>query len=170
MKNYYAGIGSRETPKDFLNLFTAVAIFLEKRGCILRSGHAHGADEAFEKGAINSEIYIPWYGFNGSNSALLPRGKSFEIAEKYHPRWDRLGQGAQKLMARNVYQVLGIDLKTPSKFVICWTPNGSGSGGTGQALRIAKDYNIPIFDCGNYVNAKEAVKPLKKFILDILGK
>lgn len=44
MKNYYAGIGSRETPKDFLNLFTAVAISLEKRGCILRSGHAPGAD------------------------------------------------------------------------------------------------------------------------------
>lgn len=51
-----------------------------------------------------------------------------------------------KLHARNCYQVLGADLRTPTQFVICWTPRGSGEGGTGQALRIAKAYNIPIFD------------------------
>ena len=33
-----------------------------------------------------------------------------------------------------------------SKFVICWTKNGKGTGGTGQAIRIAKGFGIPVFD------------------------
>ena len=52
-------------------------------------------------------------------------------------------------MARNSYQVLGRNLDDPVEFVICWTPGGSGSGGTGQAIRIAKDYQIPVFDLGS---------------------
>lgn len=59
-----------------------------------------------------------------------------------------LKDGAKKLQARNSHQVLGLDLNTPSDFIICWTKGGKGIGGTGQALRIAKAYNIPIFDCG----------------------
>ncbi len=59
--------------------------------------------------------------------------------------------------ARNCHQVLGCDLRTPSDFIICWTKNGKGLGGTGQALRIAKEYNIPIFDIGNY-NEIEIIK------------
>ena len=37
-------------------------------------------------------------------------------------------------MARNVHQVLGADLKTPVKMIICWTPDGSldGKGTTEQ--------------------------------------
>lgn len=170
MKNYYAGIGSRETPKDFQTLFTAVAKYLEAKGFTLRSGHAQGADYAFESGTKNCESYVPWYGFNGSKSQLLPSPKSFEIAEKYHSNWSCLKQGGQKLMARNVHQVLGLDLKTPSLFIICWTHNGSGSGGTGQALRIAKDYKIPIFDCGRYSSAVEAFPHLKKFVNSFINK
>ena len=45
-------------------------------------------------------------------------------------------------------QVLGEDCNTPSSFVLCWTPNGKEIGGTSQALRIAKHYNIPIINWG----------------------
>jgi hypothetical protein len=37
----------------------------------------------------------------------------------------------------------------PSRFVLCWTPEGSGSGGTGQALRIARHYGVQIIDAGS---------------------
>lgn len=50
---YYTGIGSRETPEDFLKLFTQVARYLEIKGFTLRSGHARGADYAFEKRSKN---------------------------------------------------------------------------------------------------------------------
>jgi hypothetical protein len=59
-------------------------------------------------------------------------------------------------MGRNAYQVLGMDLKTKSDFLVCWTVSGAtdlssneiirNSGGTGQAMRIAKAYGIPFFN------------------------
>jgi hypothetical protein len=51
-------------------------------------------------------------------------------------------------MARNAMQVLGPDLDTPSKVVVCWTKNGKTSGGTGQALRISLYHGVPIFNLG----------------------
>lgn len=172
--NYYAGIGSRETPKDVLIVFEKVAAFLSNNGFILRSGGAEGADKAFEIGCdgVNGkkEIYLPWKGFEGSNSDLIVNNpKAFKIAKQFHPYWYNLSQGAQKLQARNSHQVLGEDLNTPSKFIICWTKNGNGSGGTGQAIRIAKYWNIPIFDAGKYKDVDEMRRELKLFLNDFIN-
>jgi len=170
MNTYYAGIGSRETPKEIIELFESLGTYFAKKGLILRSGGADGSDKAFENGCdkVNGEkeIYLPWSGFNGSDSKLIVSNpKAFEIAEKYHPYWFNLKQGAQKLQARNSHQVLGKDLETLSAFVICWTKKGKGSGGTGQAIRIAKAYNIPVFDMGKHTDIQEIKVELKAFLL-----
>lgn len=150
---YYSGIGSRQTPDNICKQMVTFGKNMALKGLTLRSGHADGADKAFEYGCNiiggPKEIYIPWKNFNQSTSHLyeIPE-QAFLVAEQFHPAWNRLKQGAQKLMARNVCQVAGMDLNTPSLFVLCWTPNGSGSGGTGQALRIAKALKIPVFDLG----------------------
>jgi len=47
---YYAGIGSRSTPDNVLGIMEKLGIVLAKKGFILRSGGADGADKAFEKG------------------------------------------------------------------------------------------------------------------------
>ena len=169
--NYYAGIGSRETPIDILHLFKKVAYYLSQKEFILRSGGAKGADKAFEVGCDNfngqKEIYLPWPYFEGSDSNLIVKDpKAFEISEKFHPYWHNLSQRAKKLQARNSHQVLGLDLNTPSKFIICWTKNGKGSGGTGQAIRIAKVFNIPIFDAGSWNDIEEVRKELKLFLIE----
>ena len=172
--NCYAGIGSRETPESVLGIFKNIATYLANRGFILRSGGAKGSDSAFEYGCdkVNGlkEIYLPWKGFEGSNSNLIVEEgeKAYEIAKKFHPYWHNLSQGARKLQARNSHQVLGEDLNTPSKFIICWTKNGSGSGGTGQAVRIAKHYNIPVFDAGKYKDMDELKKEFKLFLMDVM--
>ncbi len=152
---FYTGIGARKTPKEILDLFVRIGKYLANEGFVLRSGGAKGTDHAFEKGCDLSngkkEIYLPWKGFEGSNSHLIVKDrKAFDIAKIFHPYWDSLKQGAKKLQARNSHQILGNDLNSPSKFVICWTEKGLGRGGTGQALRIAKHYKIPIFDAGEY--------------------
>lgn len=172
--NYYAGIGSRDTPINILSLFTQVGKFLANKGYILRSGHAKGADLAFEYGCDmangNKEIYIPWSGFGGSDSKLVVSDKrAFEIAEQFHPNWNALKQGGQKLQARNSHQVLGSDLETLSKFIICWTKNGTGQGGTGQAIRIAKHYNIPVFDAGKYKDIESVKEALKEFMKQFIS-
>ncbi len=158
----YTGIGSRETPSDVLQLMEHLAYDLAARGWTLRSGGAEGADSAFADGAWNArhahrgveapEIYLPWPKFNGIRTVLTmrdePQAEAFPIAARFHPAWDKVSRGGRALHARNVHQVLGPDVTAPllSRFVVCWTPDARRGGGTGQALRIAEHYNVPIFD------------------------
>jgi hypothetical protein len=164
----YAGIGSRETPADILSDMTAIATQLASQGWTLRSGAADGADHAFEQGAWDAamkpfgrpldrpEIYLPWASFNDGKRVMIgtryyilePQPEAYAIAAQHHPAWDRLTRGPRALHARNVHQILGPDVTAPilSSFVICWTKGGQGGGGTGQALRIAKHYDVPCFD------------------------
>lgn len=168
---YYAGIGSRETPTHVQEYFSSLAAFLATKEFTLRSGGAQGSDIAFEIGCDrvngNKEIYLPWKYFEKSNSNLIiSNPKAYEIAEQFHPYWQNLKDGARKLQARNSHQVLGMDLETPSEFVICWTKGGKGSGGTGQAIRIANHYGVPVFDAGAYENVDEIKTNLKAFLID----
>ena len=147
----YAGIGSRETPSDIIDTMETIGKYLAEAGHTLRSGHAGGADMAFENGCdtVNGDktIFLPWKGFNGSDSQFYTVStEAMELAMQYHPAWQRLTQGGQKLMARNAYQVLGYELDTPADFIVCWTVKGQKTGGTGQALRMAADYQIPVFN------------------------
>lgn len=146
----YTGIGSRETPTELKNDIKSIVEHLNKKGYTLRSGGAPGADSFFEEHAEKKEIYLPWRGFNGNTSLLFnPTPEAFEMAQKYHPNWGRLSHGAKKLMARNCHQVLGLDLKSPTDFIVCWTKDGKATGGTGQALRMAEDLKIPVYNLYN---------------------
>ncbi len=158
----YAGIGSRETPADVMEKMTEVAKILSETGWKLRSGGAPGADEAFEIGVrkngkidpSKAEIYLGWEGFQGKQSQngyiVKPATEGMiDLVKKFHPKPSALKSGPLALMARNGCQVLGNDLQTPADMVVCYTPEGSGSGGTGQAIRIAKAYSIPVLDLGH---------------------
>lgn len=144
---FYTGVGSRETPPEVCDRMTRAARYLADRGMTLRSGAAEGADQAFEAGAGAKEIYLPWRAFQSHKSTLYRQSEeAMELAAKFHPAWDALKMPVKRLMSRNVYQVLGLDLETPSRFVICWTKDGGASGGTGQAIRVAQAYNIPVLN------------------------
>lgn len=162
----YAGIGSRKTPDEVLQIFIYLGKVLAEKGFILRSGHAEGSDQAFETGCdlVNGkkEIYLPWKGFNNSDSKLFwISNEAMDLAKKYHPVFDRQTVGVKKLLARDGYQVLGYRLNDPTNMVICYTEFGKNKGGTSQAIRIANDYNIPVFNAGTYSN-------LDLFVDDVL--
>ena len=151
MMDTYSGVGSRETPNGVCTLMTETASYLAKRGYTLRSGAADGADKAFETGCDQAggvkEIYLPWKGFNGSTSRMYHvGGEALDLAAEYHPCFDKLGKAAKLLMARNGYQVLGSDLKSPVKFVVCWTLGARLTGEAAQAIRIALDRKIPVIN------------------------
>lgn len=166
---FFTGIGSRETPKWVGLVLSKFTNYMTSRGYVLRSGGAPGADTFCESGVTNTlikdsndfkEIYIPWKGFNGSDSNLYTLEDSEEviaIAENNHPAYKYLKPQVKKLMNRNVYQVLGKDLNTPSEFVICYTNDGCKShttrtnktGGTGLAISVASKNNVPIINLGN---------------------
>src|SRR5205807_1968611 len=70
------------------------------------------------------------------------------LAAQYHPQWKQLSVGERKLHTRNVAEVLGprLDRDEASVVAIVWTPGGRGQGGTGQAIRIARAYQVPVVD------------------------
>jgi hypothetical protein len=133
---YYAGIGARQTPEDVLKQMTILAHDLELDGYTLRSGGAAGADYAFAKGCANKEIY----------KAEHYTSAAMQHAQRYHPAWEGLSEYVKQLMARNSIILLGPALIDPVDCVICWTAGGKTVGGTGQSIRIATDYDIPIFN------------------------
>ena len=153
----YAGIGSRETPEDVLKLMETLGARLGALGYTLRTGGAEGADTAFMLGSPREllEVFVPWSGFVrhpdlAAACRVITHNPRYEdalaLAEAHHPRWQACSPGARKLHARNVAQVHGQDLETPSKFVVCWTKTGGAHGGTGQALRLAEAASVPIFN------------------------
>lgn len=161
-----AGIGSRKLqyyPVDQARVFQ-VAQLLAKRGWLLRSGGAEGADSVFES-AFHSlgapmEIFLPWNGFNGlfrDQRHIIPdfTEESENLMKHYHPKPDSLSGAAQKLMMRNGNQILGKDLDDPSDIVVCWTVSGKAEGGTAQAIRIAESLGVPVFNLRNRKDLNE---------------
>ena len=126
---------------------------LAERNGLLRSGGSPGADTAFEKGCDlaggRKEIFLPWRGFNGSDSPLFNTpAEAMEMAFRIHPGLDRRHWKVKKLRARNVCQILGPSLNDPSDLVIAWTESGLPSGGTATVLRIAEERGIPAINLG----------------------
>ena len=168
---YYTGIGSRNTPDSILRAFYEIGFRLG-HDFVLRSGRADGADSYFEKGAVDAggrcEIFLPWRDFQ-KNSALATcpayvfdslckqqRDAALASVNRYHPNPNALTSGAKKLMARNYCQLFGVAPDSEkSAFVICYTSDGLASGGTGQAMRMAEEAGIPVFNAHGYEDHPE---------------
>lgn len=163
MSHHYTGVGSRETPTEILKVMRDLAKYLAKRGMVLRSGAADGADTAFEEGCntvdpSRKQIFLPWEGFNGRKSReqgvfriedIYMQEKASEIAKHVHPAWDKVSRGARALHTRNVYQVLGPDLQSPSRFLICWAKvdkDREPKGGTRTAVMLARQSDVRTYN------------------------
>lgn len=167
MDKIYTGVGSRKTPNHVQHFFKDVARRLNAMGFTLRSGAASGADAAFQSGSIieQTEIWIPWKGFNGVYSDNLPSDAAFTLASSIHPAWNRLSDGAKKLHARNCHQVLGRNLDTPSTFLLCWTEYGKAIGGTATAIKLALNNNVPVLNFGKWTDTNAMNEALQDFLI-----
>lgn len=159
---WYAGIGSRKTPQEILDMQTRIARKLAALGWGCRSGGADGSDKAYEAGAGDAkQIFVPRDHYKGYRQIYPIPDEAYEMVGRFHPAWAYLNDEKKAmisdLMARNAQQILGPTLHEYSEFVSCWTPDGiedgkfrtSKSGGTGQAISIASAYGIPVFNLGN---------------------
>ncbi len=163
---YWTGVGSRRAPKESQPVMTAFARAMAAKGSILRSGAAPGPDTWFEDGVADPalrRIYVPneSFGNRKRSEIIVPKQvnlmrwlKACSIAESLHPLGRMMSQDVRDLMGRNVFQVLGDDLKTPSKFLVCDAPDPvfddqgrviDVDGGTGMAVRIAVLHNVPVY-------------------------
>ena len=154
----YAGIGSRKTPPYVLNIMTQIAVVLAKKGYVCHTGACIGADQAFAEGALQGggqvHLLLPWSGYesnwvqtlNGSVTTQVYNPATdvaaTESVKNYHPAFNHLSRPVVALHARN-YLIIN-----QAEFCVCWTPDGLSSGGTGQAIRIAQDAGIPVYNLG----------------------
>ncbi|UUW39759.1 hypothetical protein VP14_072 [Vibrio phage VPMCC14] len=125
------------------------------------------------------EVYLPWKDFNGRDSSkegyytldrLGNQCDAEKLASKIHPKWNLdlkiesgeiikpknwspMKQGAKKLHTRNIYQVQGLDLNTPSRFILCWAEpkykdrrTEEVKGGTGTAVKLGINNGVEIIN------------------------
>lgn len=137
----YAGVGARATPGVILQTMSAIAMQLAMRGWGLWSGGAKGADKAFEQGCdmMRGRKVI---------RTATEWQPAMDHAARFHPSWDACKPAHRALHARNSLVMLGDGLDDPVRFVVCWTEGGAVAGGTGQALRIAAAYGVPVWNLG----------------------
>ena len=138
MTKYFAGIGSRKTPQNILELITTIAQVLATKGYTLRSGGADGADKAFESGAILKEILRPKH--------ATPQ--AIQLAMSMHPNPNACNDYVRKLHGRNAQIILGPNLDTIVDFVVCYSKN-ENAGGTSLGIKIARQNSIPVFNIFN---------------------
>lgn len=129
---------------------------LESMGYTLRSGNADGSDSYFASGVEeNAQIWLPWDNYNLDYQTKRPKHQyitidendkdAYDSVDEFHPAPQHLTPKSRLLMMRNYRILMGKDSPN-SEFVIAWTKDGKDSGGSGQLLRIAKHYDIPIFN------------------------
>lgn len=151
---FYAGIGSRETPDDILHLMYLLGRKLAIDGYVLRSGHAAGADLAFEKGCDS---------VNGRKEIFLAKHAtldSIEYSSSFHDAWDKCTDYVKQLHGRNAMILLGTELIVPVGFVVCWTSRGLDVGGTGLGIRIAHSNRIKVINLYHH----EWIVRIKKYL------
>lgn len=176
MTLFYAGIGSRDTPKEVLDQMRQFAYQAAKKGWVLRSGAAKGADSAFERGCDlaqgKKEIFLPWRSFERSQSPLFtPSERAHKLAKEIHPVHNKLGPIGKLLIARNMHQILGESLDSPVQCVVCWTADACESfttynqhtGGTGSAISLASLMDIPVFNVKTWFRADDAIDFIQTF-------
>lgn len=177
---FYAGIGSRSISKETTAAMCILANELNLMGYTLRSGNAKGSDQAFASGVQDekAQIWLPWEKFELEFQEAHPQHdyklmtkldvEAYDSVERFHPYYKQMEKGNatafynfMTFMTRNYRQVRGFN-EPDSEFVICWTHDGTDVGGTGQAIRIATHYNIPVFNL-YYMSISEVLKEIDKW-------
>jgi hypothetical protein len=165
----YVGTGNKDAPPEIIGQIKRLASELETFGFTVRVSGGDGCDETFEASAKDVELHLPWKGFAGKQSKSTfnsPMAKA--IARMFHPAYDGLNFRAQGFLAKNVRLVLGKDLNSYARFVLCWSEDGCESGESktsktgfvGHTIAIASGVKIPVFNLAK----PDAEKRLKQYL------
>ena len=167
----YAGIGSRQTPKQIIEMMKIIAILLAHDSHVCSTGACQGADQAFAEGALMAggpvQLHIPWKSYEQAWRAKLKGNirtcilndsdvEAYNSVSMFHPAFEKLSPSVKALHARN-YNIL-----KNSSFIVCWTENGQPIGGTGQAIRIATYFHLPIYNLGHKETLENMLAAIRK--------
>lgn len=178
LMGYCLRSGGAEGPDEFFELGTDLAIytmnkgekeiFLPWKGFRSNPSHLIGSihsPEIMKKMIEIASVYHP--GWNAEKFRAEQKGIPYKLEESY----EELTTTYKKMMARNVCQIQGINLDNNVKFVLCWTEDGvidrehrtKNTGGTGQAIAIASDLGISVYNLKREDHMLRIKEGLKKW-------
>lgn len=160
-------VGSRESLLKYAFPMMTIA-YTASESFVCRSGRAPGPDQWAQLAYIlryyaskvcHAEIYVPDNQFCNQFVNTFTKCNSWtytqydmklwdearDIARTIHEAWHNCSSFAKVLHTRNVFQVLGPDLNTPSKFcVFCANQvDNDVFGGTRTAVELCRRYDVP---------------------------
>lgn len=167
----YAGIGNKKTPENIINIIKIVAILLSHDKYVCATGACTGADQAFAEGTIMANgfvhLHVPWESYEiGWRSKLKGHIRTFVLKDDdveayntvaiFHPAYHKLSPSVKALHARS-YNIV-----KNASFMVCWTEDGQVTGGTGQAIKIATYFHLPIYNLGNEKTFNDMLTAIKR--------
>lgn len=169
------------------------------KGC--SSAFESGVNKAFRDGLVGSrpitpkanigeyplrEIFLPYRGYEGHQDdayyeydhALKSRIVGFIKNSKLGERFDKVQNPyLMKDYIVRVYQLLGIKLNQPSKFMVCWSPDGArtskevdfDSGHISISICLSEILNIQVFNLNNGLDNEKILEWMSKIKSEIRG-
>ena len=107
--------------------------------------------------SLKSYYLIPKEKYGTGSKGLYRQAMCLIHDKKIHKGWKNCDGWIMDLHNRNMFQVLGQDLKTLSNFTVCYTSGGEktyekthyGTGGTATAINASDLHNVEVFNLGN---------------------
>ncbi|MDF9399078.1 hypothetical protein [Vibrio sp. 1180_3] len=162
---YYSIFSNTTAPSEIRTVMYRVAASLADKGYVQRSG-GNSVEKPFISGATilsgseqKSKIMLPWDGFGdqriGSGNYVGNQKLAQQMAKRYLKGFNRLKPEQRLIVARQVYVLLGKELKQHSEFLLCYTDDGATSHIDTKnksfefILRLASNYGIRVFNFRN---------------------
>lgn len=154
----YAAISNDNAPPHVVEQFKKIVLDMEARGYTMRTSGNKGVEEIIESLVSSKEVHVAWKGFNQRETQFTRVDKAaIELVGTLHPAFNDLKDSVKTIIARYAHVILGKDLKSPVRCVVCWTEDGAESakektaktGYCGTPIQIASNARVPIFNLKN---------------------
>jgi hypothetical protein len=163
----YAGAGSKDAPEDVQKVMQETGKRFHEKGWVLRSGGEGDPEKGFMmmySRLTKTRIFLPFDGYNSwvdtdRDCGCTAVGENMAARElaRAGPGFDDLDATFTLKRTRDVCRVLGKDLRSPARRVICWTPDGAETASdcgpitdsSYMVIRLATRFDIPVDNLSN---------------------
>lgn len=174
----YALAVDKSFPAQYNKIIGRCVRYLRKQNCTVRVNNRYQTEQlAIRDSGGKCEVFSAFSEDYGAITAGLDNRdekyyEAIDFVKKYCPEYNSLVRGKQAQLIVVARLMLGINLNEPVDFVVCHTKNGYGIGEMALLIKVAREYNIPVFDSGYYneYESDDMEEQLKVFIKEQLKK
>ena len=170
-----ACIGARNLNDSEREICRVLGRWIVRRGGIITSGNADGADRAFAAGGnevdpMKVHLFLPWQSFNAAhvvkgNVVTSLDSLRHDTAEFYWklaadncPHWENCTHGHRKMHTRNgcivlpPFRPISTQPLAFKSVDLCIAFPGVKTGGTGQGMRVCEELTIPLVNIRGFTH------------------